>query len=312
MFAARRLFPVLVAALLSVQPVCIAGAAAARPATGAIERIEVHSKLVDPRTIEVWLPDGYAERARAGQRFQVLYMHDGQMLFDPSATWNKQAWHVDVALDRLARAGRIAPTIVVAIPNNGKYRASEYIPQKIVDRLAPDLKARFVHAALEDRPQSDNYLRFLVTELKPLIDQRYATRPEPAATFIMGSSMGGLISVYAFCEYPNVFGGAAGLSTHWVGSFEANASIPIAAFGYLDSHLPPPSGRRLYLDHGTETLDALYGPSQAFVDEIARVHGYAAPGYLSRVYPGTNHSEAAWADRLDVPLQFLLSGAARP
>ncbi|MGZ3181397.1 MAG: alpha/beta hydrolase [Telluria sp.] len=306
MLVLRRILPLVFAAMAAVQPLAATGAPLARPATGTIERIDMPSRLVDPRTIEVWLPDGYAERARGGQRFQVLYMHDGQMLFDPATTWNKQAWHVDVAMDRLARAGRIAPTIVVAIPNNGKYRASEYIPQKIVDRLAPGLKAQFIHAALEDRPQSDNYLRFIVTELKPLIDQRYATRPEPAATFIMGSSMGGLISVYAFCEYPQVFGGAAGLSTHWIGSFEANASIPIAAFGYLDEHLPAPAGRRLYLDHGTETLDALYGPSQAFVEEILRVHGYAPPAYLSRVYPGTNHSEAAWAERLDVPLQFLL------
>ena len=79
--------------------------------------------------------------------------------------------------------------------------------------------------------------------LKPAIDARYATRPGREHTFIMGSSMGGLISIYAMNEYPQVFGGAAGLSTHWVGSGEANSHLPLAAFSYLRDHLADPAGR---------------------------------------------------------------------
>jgi len=295
-------------AFLGLQYACAAAPARpqARPATGTLERIAQQSAYVDERPVEVWLPDGYAERARAGHRYQVLYMQDGQMLFDPASTWNRQAWRVDVVLDRLMRQGRIADTIVVAIWNNDKLRASEYFPGKFLDRMPAAVRDRYLHTYLENRSRSDDYLRFLVTELKPAIDRRYATRSDPAHTFIVGSSMGGLISVYAFSEYPQVFGGAAGLSTHWVGSFEANAGIPLAAFNYLSERLPAPQGRRLYLDHGTATLDALYGPYQSFIDQIVLERGYTSVDYMSRVFDGADHSETAWSDRLEVPLLFLL------
>lgn len=276
------------------------------PSTGSIERVALHSAYVDERPVDVWLPEGYAERARAGHRYQVLYMHDGQMLFDPAVAWNKQSWHVDAALERLMREGKVEDTIIVGIWNNAKFRASEYVPQKFLKRMTAAARENYQRSFLENRPQADDYLRFLVTELKPAIDRRFATRTEPAATFIMGSSMGGLISVYAFNEYPQVFGGAAGLSTHWVGSFEPNASIPLGAFDYLDDKLAPPQGRRLYLDHGTATLDALYGPSQSFVDQIVREHGYSDANYMSRVFDGADHTETAWSNRVDVPLLFLL------
>lgn len=278
----------------------------ARPSTGTIERVELPSTHVDRRPVEVWLPPGYAERARAGHRYQVLYMHDGQMLFDPSVTWNKQAWRVDAVLGRLMRERRVADTIVVGIWNNGKYRASEYFPQKFLDYMPAAPRDAYLGARLEQRAQADKYLRFLVEELKPLIDRRFATRPEASGTFIMGSSMGGLISVYAFTEYPQVFGGAAGLSTHWVGSFEPNAAIPLAAFNYLSARLPAPRGRRLYLDHGTATLDRLYGPYQSFIDQIVRERGYGDEHYMSRVYAGAEHTETAWSERLEIPLLFLL------
>ena len=128
----------------------------------------------------------------------------------------------------------------------------------------------------------------------------------------MGSSMGGLISVYAMNEYPQVFGGAAGLSTHWVGSHQPNAALPLAAFNYLRNHLAPPDGRRLYMDHGTTELDAIYAPYQAFVNEIVRDRGYTAQDSLLRVFEGTGHNERAWAARLEVPLLFLMAPPPTP
>jgi enterochelin esterase-like enzyme len=277
-----------------------------RASTGTIERIRIASATVDERPVDVWLPEDYAPRARAGHRYQVLYMQDGQMLFDPTTTWNRQAWRVDEILGRLIREGRVPDTIVVGVWNNGKYRASEYFPQKFLDHMAPAVRDAYVGQALEGRARADDYLRYLVTQVKPAIDKRYATRSDAAGTFIMGSSMGGLISVYAFTEYPQVFGGAAGLSTHWVGSFAPNASIPLAAFNYLSRTLPAPEGRRLYLDRGTATLDALYGPAQAFVDQIVRERGYGVSDYESRVFEGAEHSERAWSERLEIPMLFLL------
>jgi enterochelin esterase-like enzyme len=283
-------------------------AAAAEPlptvAVGRVERLPaVASKFVDARHVDVWLPRGYSPATRHA----VVYMHDGQMLFDATTTWNHQAWNVQDTVQRLIDAGQIPPTLIVGIWNNGKYRHSEYFPQKYLPGMPEPLRAQLIKDNLQGKPQSDAYLRFLVEELKPAIDAKYATRTDAASTVLMGSSMGGLISVYAMNEYPGVFGGAAGLSTHWVGTFKPNAAVPLAAFNYLRSHLADPATHRLYQDHGTIELDAMYAPYQVMVDDLARERGYVdGANFETRVFEGTGHNETAWAARLEIPLRFLL------
>ncbi|MCV2357621.1 hypothetical protein LNV08_01380 [Paucibacter sp. TC2R-5] len=271
---------------------------------GRIERLaNFSSKWVDARHVDVWLPEGYS----AGKRYQVLYMHDGQMLFDASKSWNQQAWDVHLSVARLVAAGRIPDTLIVGIWNNGKYRHSEYFPQKFLPLMPQPQRERLLQAALQNKPQSDAYLRFIVEELKPAIDARYATRPEAASSFLMGSSMGGQISVYAMNEYPQVFGGAAGLSTHWIGQHKPNAAIPLAGYNYLRAHLAAPETHRLYQDHGTTELDALYAPYQVMVNDLARERGYVdGVNFETRVFDGSGHNEKAWAERLEIPLEFLL------
>ena len=273
-------------------------------AVGRVERLaDFPSRFVDARHVDVWLPEGYSP----AKRYAVVYMQDGQMLFDARTTWNHQAWNVHDSVQRLINAGQIPDTLVVGIWNNGKFRHSEYLPQKFLPLMPEAWRERFVKEALQGRSQSDAYLRFLVEELKPAIDARYATRPEPASTVVMGSSMGGLISVYAMNEYPQVFGGAAGLSTHWVGAFKPNAAIPLAAFNYLRAHLADPASHRLYQDHGTTELDALYAPYQVLVNELAHERGYEdGRNFETRVFEGAGHNEAAWAARVETPLRFLL------
>jgi enterochelin esterase-like enzyme len=274
-----------------------------QPATGRVERLEnFASKFVDARNIDVWLPEDYS----TAKRYAVIYMHDGQMLFDARTTWNKQAWNVDVTLTRLMRAGRIPDTIVVGVWNNDKFRHAEYFPQKYLPLMPEAVRNRMITEGLQGKAQADAYLRFLVEELKPAIDAKYATRPEMGSTFIMGSSMGGLISVYAMNEFPQVFGGAAGLSTHWIGGFQPNAAIPLAAFQYLQAHLAAPESHRLYQDHGTTELDAMYAPYQVFVDQLVRDRGYTDAQYMTRVFEGTGHNERAWAERLEIPVLFLM------
>ena len=294
--------------LLQALTLCSAVAhSAAQPlpavATGRVERISaMPSRFVDARHIDVWLPADYSP----SKRYQALYMHDGQMLFDASSTWNKQAWNVHLALARLLREGRVADTLVVGIHNNGKFRHSEYFPQRFLATVGEPFRSKFTAEMLQGKPQSDNYLRFIVEELKPEIDRRYATRPGRENTFLMGSSMGGLISVYAMNEYPQVFGGAAGLSIAWIGTGAPNFELPLAGFNYLREHLAPPAGHRLYMDHGTTEMDEWYGRYQRFVDEIVRDRGYTAANSMSRVFEGTGHNEKAWAERLEIPLLFLL------
>jgi len=194
----------------------------------------------------------------------------------------------------------------VGVWNNDRLRHSEYYPEKFLPFVAEPVRQQFIDQGLQGRPRSDAYLRYLVEELKPAIDAAYATRPGRESTFVMGSSMGGLVSVYAMCEYPQVFGGAAGLSTHWVGAFEPNSHLPLAAFNYLRDKLADPATHRLYMDHGTTELDAIYAPYQRFVDEIVRDRAYSAANSMSRVFEGTGHNERAWAARLEIPLAFLL------
>jgi enterochelin esterase-like enzyme len=277
---------------------------APKVSAGRIERIAaMPSRFVDARPVDVWLPPNYSPQ----QRYPVIYMHDGQMLFDASMTWNKQAWEVDDTLARLIQEGAIPAVIVVGIWNNANLRHSEFFPSKFLPYLDAPLRQSFVEKALAGESRADRYLQFIVQELKPMIDQRFATRPERDATFLMGSSMGGLISVYGFIEYPDVVGGAAAISTHWIGHFDANAAFPIAAFQYLSAQLTAPKSRRIYFDHGDQDLEAKYQGSQLIVNQIFLDRGYSSNSFSSQVFPGTGHNEQAWAKRLATPVQFLLA-----
>lgn len=266
------------------------------------------SQFIDPRPIVVWLPEGYSE----DQNYPVLYMHDGQMLFSFTVTKDQDDWGVDQEIDMLIRLGTISDVIVVGIFNHVSLRSLEYLPQKPLKALKEKeiaILTEHPDPFLPEIPNSqllaDDYLRFLVYELKPFIDRTYATRPDRQNTFIAGSSMGGLISWYAQCEYPNVFGGAACLSTHWTGLFRTeNNPIPGRFLDYLRKNLPPPDTHRFYFDHGTEDLDTLYGPFQVQADQIGKEKGYTADTWLSNVFPGTGHVETDWRVRLHIPLTF--------
>lgn len=286
------------------------GADLAQPSVGRIERIESPgSRHVASRKVDVWLPADYSP----SRRYQVLYMHDGQNLFDPKLAFGGKAWHADLALDRLVRSGQVADTIIVGIWNAGADRYAEYYPQKVLAFAPESVRREYVEVASNGRSLSDAYLRFLVEELKPLIDQRYSTRPGPESTFVAGSSMGGLISLYALCEYPQVFGGAAALSTHWVGRPTAwgrdrirHAALPLAAMTYLSQQLPPAGRHRVYTDRGDDWPDSLYAPAHRFVGEVLRDRGYTAADAMTPVIDGTGHSEADWALRLEGVLRFVM------
>lgn len=280
-------------------------------ATGQVVRFEhFPSQFVDARTIDVWVPDSYSPATS----YAVVYMHDGQMLFDSSGTWNHQEWCVDEVAGELMREHQTRDFIVVGIWNNGAWRHVEYFPQKPFESL-PGKQQDSLYPIFRSRDTilsaatiySDHYLQFLVAELKPFIDSAFSTKPDQQNTFIAGSSMGGLISFYAICEYPEVFGGAACLSTHWTGTYTAdNNPIPNAFLNYATTHLPDPETHKIYFDYGTLTLDSLYEPSQVRINSLMRERGYSSLNWVTRKFPGKDHSERSWAERLDIPLIFLL------
>ncbi len=279
--------------------------------SGSVKRHEnFKSQFVAPRNVDVWLPNGYSKN----EKYAVLYMHDGQMLFDPSKTWNKQEWQADEVAAAMIDQDATQKFIIVGIASLSKSRHADYFPQKPFESLPEKQQDSLYEVKLDGgtplfqgKVNSDNYLKFIVTELKPFIDKTYSVKTDMANTFIAGSSMGGLISLYAICEYPEIFGGAACISTHWPGVFETeNNPIPNAFFAYMDKSLPSPKNHKIYFDHGTETLDASYRPFQKKADEVMKKKGYTSANWITKEFEGLDHSEEAWAARLDQPIFFLL------
>jgi len=271
-----------------------------RGITGTVERFTATSYLVTTRDVEVWLPPSYA--SDSDRRYPVLYMHDGQNLFDPEQSgYSKWDWGVDEALTALIADGRAPEVIVVGVHSDSDTRNPDYFPQKAGPEHADAFRRDFGLFDL-DQLNADNYLTFLVQDIKPQIDATYRTKPGRDDTTIMGSSMGGLISLYAISEYPEVFGNAGMVSTHF----------PLgdgALVDYFSDRLPEPKTHRLYFDFGTETLDHNYEGYQDRMDTAVMAAGYVAgDNWSTRKFQGHDHSERAWRNRVHVPLQFLLAG----
>ena len=289
------------------------GADLPKVASGRIERMaDFPSRQIPPRNVDVWLPDGYPKAAP----YAVLYMHDGQMLFDATTTWNHQEWRADEVAGELIAHGKTRPFIIVAIWNGGAARAAEYFPQKPLQELATKDRDELLATTYGEGQKlfsgpvySDRYLRFLVTELKPYIDSHFKVSARREDTMLMGSSLGGLISMYALAEYPEVFGAAACLSTHWPGRIGDSPEnpVPAAFFAYVGKSFPNAGSHRIYFDHGTRTLDESYADRQVIVDDLIRAKGYGEADFMSRVFPGAEHNETSWAERLAIPVQFLLA-----
>jgi predicted alpha/beta superfamily hydrolase len=233
-------------------------------------------ELENRRDILVYLPSSYAKSAKP---LPVIYMHDGQNLFDPTTSFAGE-WGVDQAMARAPRKGRRG--IVVGVPNMGLDRMKEYSP---------------FNDPRHGGGAGDAYVDFLVNTLKPMIDARYRTRPEREATGIIGSSLGGLISLYAFFRAPAQFGFAGVLSPAlWF----ADGGI----FPYVEGAANVRG--RVYLDVGTREGEGTLTSARAMRDLLER-KGYRSGKDLCWVEDrGGMHNEAAWGRRLRKALPFLL------
>jgi predicted alpha/beta superfamily hydrolase len=264
--------------------------------------LETHRDLNIPgllrRRVDVWLPEEYHDNY--AQHFPVLYIQDGQMVFDQFHS-RGGGWKVHQAISELAKAEKITAPIVVAIPSTIN-RKFEYLPAGALNypggRAAFEVTAKS-EISTSHQQMSDQYIQWIVDTVKPAIDKRYRTLPEVENTTLMGSSLGGLISLYLLCEFPQVFGKAACLSTHW----------PILGEGmiaYLDEKLPEPGNHKFYFDYGSEGLDRDYAPWQMKVDSLLREKGYReGKDFASWSFPGEDHTTKAWASRVHIPLTFM-------
>jgi predicted alpha/beta superfamily hydrolase len=261
---------------------------------------DVRSAFLGPtRHVEIWLPPGYDDAAAT--RYPVLYMHDGQNLFDPRIANTGVDWGVDEAVVRLVNRGIITPIIVVGVWSTAA-RFSEYSPW----HDAPD------------------YARFLIEELMPKVNAAFRTLTGPANTAVMGSSMGGLLSFYLVTHHPETFGACGCESTHFPLAESVVArffpGIPVAAapdttpyiVRDIRSGLKAPRDARYRFDYGSLGLDSAYAPGHAAVRRWLLAQGHVeGRDFVIRRYEGATHNEASWRERLEDPLTFLFGKRQR-
>jgi len=253
----------------------------------------VESKFLNKnRHVEVWLPPGYEDNP--DKHYQVIYMHDGQNMFDPRIASTGVDWGIDEAMMRGAESGSFEPAIVVGAWSSPE-RTAEYSPW-------------------HDAP---NYARFLIEELMPRVNAEYRTMTGPENTFTMGSSMGGLLSYFLVKNHPDVFGACGCVSAHflfaealvakYVGKDPGNADTTPYIIRDIENGDTVPKGVRFSFDYGTTTLDATYEqdhqPVRKWFLEQGLVDGR---DFQMRKYEGAAHSEYSWRARVEDQLEWLL------
>jgi predicted alpha/beta superfamily hydrolase len=263
----------------------------------AVGNILVRDRLWSPhlknaRPLFVCLPPSYTHSTE--RRYPVIYMQDGQNLFDQATSYTTE-WRVDETVQRLSHEGIEA--IIVGIPNAGGQRLSEYGP---------------FDDPYHGAGRADHYLAFIADTVKPLVDHDFRTLPERQNTGILGSSMGALLSLYAFFRAPHIFSFAGVMSPSlWYADD--------AIFPYVEA--APYNPGRLYMDVGTRELGGSHGDgrarsrSRSYYASARRMKrllvrkGYRPQRDLLVVEDKwAGHNEDAWANRLPVALRFLLVG----
>lgn len=240
-----------------------------------IGKVEYHKEfassiLNNKRDIIVWLPIGYNPQKNPNKKYPVLYMHDGQNIMDPKTAYVGKDWRVDETVMKLIKQKKIKEIIVVGIYNTPD-RLDEYSWSE----------------------KGQNYLKFIVTELKPFIDSSYKTLSDKDNTAIMGSSMGGLISFYAAWHYPNIFTMAGCMSSSFY--YNNDKSLKL-----VQSYRGKKKQVKFYIDHGE---DGLIRGQKMFC--LLTQKGYVLGQDIDYFYaPGAEHNEKEWAARLERPLIF--------
>lgn len=253
----------------------------------------VHSpQLNNQRDVFVWLPPSYHT---SNQRYPVIYMHDGQNIFDAHTSYAGE-WYVDETLTSISREGYEA--IAVGLPNTGAERHIEYNP----------------YDTYRAQGRGDTYINFITDTVKPMVDEAFRTRPGADTTAIGGSSMGGLISLHAFLTRRDVFGLCLAMSpSFWFGASSLLDLVETCADGtgkiYLD--IGTAEGAKIR-NHAHDAADGDDASQNTFVRGIrylrdALYHqGYQDETLRYIEENGAEHNEAAWARRLPNALRFLL------
>jgi predicted alpha/beta superfamily hydrolase len=261
-------------------------------ASGSLWLHELKSRIFrNTRMLRVWLPPEYDGRSRT--RYPVLYLNDGQNLFDPSTAFAGVHWQAGETAGRLIRQKKIPPLIIVGIDNTGRNRLREYIPYRSAD-------PRVIG------PQGKHYPDFLEREVMPLVEANYSVAKGPENTGLGGSSLGGLIALYTQLASPGVFGH---LLIESPSLYVANRRILEECRGFRDWPF------RVYLGAGTKELgdpakDRKIVEDVRALEALLRADGLDRRRLKVQIEEGATHTESAWAKRFPAALEFLFGGLA--
>lgn len=268
-------------------------------AVGTVRRLQVVGGGVPAlvRDALVWLPPGYDDAASASRRYPVLFLQDGQNVFEQPPGVPGE-WRADETATELIQSGAIEPLIIVAIPNAGAARASEYLPTSAL----PGVEA---HA--------DEYVAFVLNEVVPRIERAFRTKPGPENRAIGGSSLGGLVSLYAATRHPEVFGKILAESPSLV---LGHRPIGEELFGSV-ARWPGRvyigmGGRESIAKPGDDNANREYTEAAAALDRMVAAAGLAPERHLLVIAPEAVHDEQAWAARLPRALKFLFPPTGDP
>ena len=258
-------------------------------ATGDLRLHEFRSRIFrNTRFVRVWLPPGYDDPVNGGRQYPVLYLNDGQNLFEPQTSFNGVEWQVDETGDRLIREGAIPPMILVGIDNTGKSRMREYMP----------------HRSLSPRTllvQGSRYPSFLLKEIMPFVARNYRVAQGPENTGLGGSSLGALISLYTVEVWPGVIGR---LLLESPSLWASNRQI------IRESRRVQRWPERIFLATGTNEVGR-EDRDQSVVDDVRELAAILRRGGLDErrlrlvIEEGGTHHELAWARRFPEALGFL-------
>jgi predicted alpha/beta superfamily hydrolase len=263
--------------------------------TGDLRLHEFHSRVFrNTRMLRVWLPPRYDEPGNASRTYSVLYLNDGQNLFDRATAFAGVEWQVDETADRLIRQEVIPPLIVVGIDNAQSERIKEYVPYR-----------SFPPPVL--RPKGKRYPAFLIDEVMPFVGERYRIAPGPENTGLGGSSLGALISLYTVIAQPGVFGR---LLLESPSLFISNRRILKKArrFRKWPAKVFLAIGTR---EVGREDKDRQVVEDVRELERSLRGAGLDERRLLLKIDEGASHNEAEWAKRFPDALSFLF-GIPKP
>jgi predicted alpha/beta superfamily hydrolase len=268
---------------MTLQPIRVTSA------TGDLRLHQFHSRIFrNPRFLRILLPPGYDDTTNEAARYPILYLNDGQNLFESSSSFTGVEWQVDETADRLIRAGSIPPMIIVGLDNASKDRIREYMPY------------RSLHPMML-RVQGARYPDFLIKEVMPFVTRHYRVAAGPENTGLGGSSLGALIALYTTIVRPGLIGR---LLLESPSLWASNRQL------IRESRAIKRWPERIFLAMGTAEAGSPE-KNQSVVDDVREVAAILRRAGLNEkrlqlvIEDGATHSESAWARRFPQALEFL-------